>query len=115
MSKNKERRQAAALYQSVSRLAYSSLPAADDARDFQSGVESTRPESDETMKLMQDYFTQIEQLTGFLIDRRGRYSQTTKGLVFKRDEDAQVFNKYVDIIAHLQEQLNSRSHGLRPH
>ncbi len=85
------------------------------ARDFQRGVESTRPESDETMKLMQDYFTQIEQLTGFLIDRRARYSQTTKGLVFKRDEDGQVFNKYVDIIAHLQEQSNSRSHGLKPH
>jgi len=41
MSKNKERRQTAALYQSVSRLAYSSLPAADDARDFQSGHEDT--------------------------------------------------------------------------
>jgi len=85
------------------------------ARDFRSGVESTQSESDETMKLTQDYFTQIEQLTGFLIGRQGRYSQTTNGLVFKSDEDAQVFNKQVETIAQLQEQLKSRQQSVIPH
>ncbi|HEY6267943.1 MAG TPA: hypothetical protein VIX11_06580 [Candidatus Acidoferrum sp.] len=94
-----------AIAEAESRLAAVSSGA---ARDFRRGVESTRPESDETMKLMQDYFAEIEQLTGLLIDQQGRYSQTTNGLVFTRDEDAQAFNKQLDTIARLQEQLNSR-------
>jgi hypothetical protein len=85
------------------------------ARDFRLGVESTRPESDESVKLLQDYSAQIEQLTGFLIDRHAQYFQTTRGLVFKRDKDAQAYKKQIDTITHLQEQLNSRSQSLKPH
>jgi hypothetical protein len=33
---------------------------------------------------MQDYFTGIEQLTGFLINRQGHDLQTSNGVVFKQ-------------------------------
>jgi hypothetical protein len=61
------------------------------ARDFQLGVESSQPESNKIIKLTQDYFTEIEQLTGFLIERERRYRVTTEGLEFDRGEDAQAF------------------------
>lgn len=88
---------------------------AEEARNFRRGVESTQSGSDEGMKLMQDYFTDIEQLTGFLIDRQGQYSQTSRGVVFKREADARAFNEQLDAIAHLQEQLKSAGQGLTPH
>ncbi len=62
------------------------------------------------MKLMQDYFTATVRLTSFLIERQGHYSQTTNGLVFHSDEDAQEFNKQLDSMARLQARLNSRGH-----
>jgi hypothetical protein len=80
------------------------------ARDFRRGFESTRPVWEE----QKEYFTEVEELTGFLIDRQGQYSQTSQGLEFKRDGDAQSFNKRLDAIARLQEQLNVAGHGLKP-
>jgi hypothetical protein len=77
------------------------------ARDFQRGFESTRSASEEQMKLMQDYFTATDQLAEFLIHRQRQYSQTPQGLVFARDGDAEAFNKQLDAIAHLQQQINS--------
>ena len=77
------------------------------ARDFQRGFESTRPASEELMKLVQDYFTATDQLAEFLIHRQNQYSQTPQGLVFTRDEDAEAFNKQLDAITHLQEQISS--------
>lgn len=77
------------------------------AQDFQRGFESTRPASEEQMKLVQDYFAATDQLAEFLIRRQRQYSQTPQGLVFTRDEDAEAFNKQLDAIAHLQEQINS--------
>ena len=85
-----------------------------EARNFRRGVESSRPIVDEQMKLMRDNFTAVEQLTGFLIDRRGQYSQTSNGLVFKKYEDADTFNKQLDAITHLQEKMNSRKYDLPP-
>lgn len=85
------------------------------ARDFRSGVESTRSESDQRMKLTQHYFGQVEQLTRFLIDCQGRYSQTAHGLVFKRDQDAKAFDQQVETITQLQQQLNSPRQSLEPH
>ena len=75
------------------------------ARSFRSGFESSWPAVEEELKVMQDYFTKTDELAQFLIDRQGQYSQTPKGLVFRRDEDAQAFNKESDAIAHLQEQM----------
>jgi hypothetical protein len=76
------------------------------ARDFEAGVDSSQPESNKIMKLTRDYFTEIEQLTGFLIERQRRYRVTTEGLVFDRTEDAQAFNEKIDAIMRLREQLN---------
>ena len=80
------------------------------AHDFRSGFDSTRLAFEEQVKVMQDYFTETDQLAEFLIDRQGQYSQTPNGLLFKRDRDAEAFNKQVDALAHLQEQINSLRH-----
>jgi hypothetical protein len=77
------------------------------ARDFRSGFDSTRPAFEEQVTVMQDYFTETDQLAEFLIDRQGQYSKTPNGLLFKRDRDAEAFNRQVDALAHLQEQINS--------
>jgi hypothetical protein len=77
------------------------------ARDFRRGLESSQSESNKIMKLTQDYFTEIEQLTGFLIERQRRYRVTPEGLVFDRNEDAQVFEEKVDTVARFQEQLKA--------
>jgi hypothetical protein len=69
------------------------------ANNFRRGVESAQPSSDEEMKLMQDYFSEIEQLTGFLINRQGQYVQTSNAVVFKTEKDSQAFNKQLDAIA----------------
>jgi hypothetical protein len=58
------------------------------------------------MKLTRDYFTEIEWLTEFLIQRQRRYRVTSQGLVFDRAEDAKAFNEKIDAVARLQEQLN---------
>ena len=81
------------------------------ARDFRAGFDSTRFE--EQVKLTQDYFAETDQLIEFLIDRQGQYSQTPSGLVFKRDVDAEAFNKQVDGINHLREQANSLLHSIK--
>jgi|SRR5581483_7166434 len=78
------------------------------ARDFRLGVESSQPESNIIMKLTRDYFAEITELTGFLVQRQGRYRATREGLVFVRTEDAQAFNAKIDTIARLEEQLNSQ-------
>ena len=75
------------------------------ARNFRLGVESTRPVVEEQQRLMKDYFTENEQLAGFLIDRYGEYAQTSQGLKFKRNEDAQYFDNRLKAIARLQEQF----------
>jgi len=74
------------------------------------------------MKLMQDYFTGVEQLTGFLINRQGQYLQTSNGVVFKTEKDAKAFNeqldaiaKQLDAIAQLQARLASPDQGLAHH
>jgi len=69
------------------------------AANFRQGVESVQPASDQYMKLVQDYFTGIEQLTGFLINKQGQYVQTSSGVVFKTEEDSKAFNKQLDTIA----------------
>ncbi len=76
------------------------------ARDFRAGVDSSQPESNKIMKLTRDYFTEIERLTEFLIERQRRYRVTSQGLVFDRAEDAKAFNEKIDAVARLQEQLN---------
>jgi len=75
------------------------------ARNFRLGVESTRPVVEEQLRLMKNYFTESEQLAGFLIDRYREYAQTSQGLKFKRNEDAQSFNNRLNAIARLQEQF----------
>jgi hypothetical protein len=77
------------------------------ARDFQRGVDSSQTESNTIMKVTRDYFTEIEQLTGFLIERQRRYRATSEGLVFDRAEDAQAFNEKISTIARLRDQLNA--------
>jgi hypothetical protein len=74
---------------------------------FRLAVESSRQESDEQMKLMQDSLTKSEQLVVFLIDRHGQYSQTSKGLKFKKAKDAQYFSNQLNAIASSQERLAS--------
>jgi uncharacterized phage infection (PIP) family protein YhgE len=76
-------------------------------RDFQRGVDSSQTESNKIMKVTRDYFTETEQLTGFLIERQRRYRATSEGLVFDRAEDAQAFNEKINAIARLQDQLNA--------
>jgi len=80
------------------------------ARNFRLGVESSRQVSDEQMKLLQQSLTESEQLVVFLIDRYGQYAQTSKGLKFKKDEDAQNFNNQLNAIASSQERLASINH-----
>lgn len=82
------------------------------ASDFRRGYESTRPASEEGVKAIEDYFTDVDQLAEFLINRQGQCSQTPNGLVFKRDVDTEAFNKQRDAIAHLQDQVNSLRHSL---
>jgi hypothetical protein len=77
------------------------------AEDFRRGFDSTRPAYEEQMNAMRDYFTETDQLAQLLIDLQGQYSQTPKGLVFKRNADLEVFNRKLDTIAHLQEQISS--------
>jgi len=77
------------------------------ADNFRRGVESSRPLYAKEMELTRDYFTECEQLAGFLIDREGQYSQTPKGLRFKKAEDVQRFNDQINAIALLQKQLAS--------
>ncbi len=77
------------------------------ARDSQRGVDSRQSESNKIMKVTRDYFTETEQLTGFLIERQRRYRVTSEGLVFDRTADAQAFDEKIDTIARLQEQLNA--------
>jgi hypothetical protein len=80
------------------------------ARDFHLGVESSRQVSDEQMKLLQESLTKSEQLVVFLIDRYGQYAQTSKGLKFKKYEDALDFNNQLNAIASSQERLASINH-----
>ena len=70
----------------------------EEADNFRHGVETSQPITDEQMKHLQDYFTGIEQLTGFLIDRQGQYLQTSKGVVFKTEKDDRTFDEQVDAI-----------------
>jgi len=69
---------------------------------------------DEEIKSTRDYFVESEQLAGFLIDRQGQHAQTSKGPIFKKDEDAQSFDHQLHAIALLQEHLSSLSHRLPP-
>ena len=77
------------------------------ARGFRLGVENSQQAWDELMKLSQDSFTESEELVVFLIDRYGQYAQTSKGLKFKKVEDAQYFNSQLKAIASLQQRLAS--------
>src|SRR5262249_114062 len=85
-----------------------------EAHNFRLGVESSRQVADEGMKLMQDYFTDSEQLAGFLIDRQCQYAQTSRGLKFKKDEDVEYFNNQLNAIARLQKQLASINQRYHP-
>ena len=88
-----------------SRVAVEVSPTA--ARDFRRGMESRPPEPENTMRLLQDYFSEIEQLTGFLIERRRRHRITGDALVFDRDKDVRAYNARIETIARLEEQLVS--------
>lgn len=79
------------------------------AVQFRQGVASSQRESDESMKISQQYFSEAEQLAAFLIDRQHRYHATPKGLVFDKQEDEQAFNQKIDSIAARQKQL--QEHG----
>lgn len=79
-------------------------------RDFRLGVESSRQVSDEQFKLIQESLTESEQLVVFLIDRYGQYAETSKGLKFKTDKDAQYFSNQLNTIASSQERLASINH-----
>jgi hypothetical protein len=57
------------------------------------------------MQLVKGYFTECENLVVLLIDRKGQYSQTPKGLRFNRAEDIQLLNDKIDAIALLRKQL----------
>jgi len=80
------------------------------AHDFRLGAENSRQVTDEQMKLLQDFLTESEQLVVFLIDRYGQYAQTSKGLKFKKAEDAQYFSNQSKAIASSQERLASINH-----
>jgi hypothetical protein len=82
------------------------------ARDFRLGVESTKQVYEQEMRLVKEYFIECENLVVLLIDRKGQYSQTPKGLRFNRAEDVQLFNDKIDAIAPLRKQLASLQHQL---
>ncbi len=82
------------------------------AQDFRLGVESTKQLYEQEMRLVKEYFTECENLVVFLIDRKGQYSQTSKGLRFNRAEDVQLFNDRIDAITLLRKQLASLQHQL---
>jgi hypothetical protein len=84
-----------------------------DAQDFLRGFEMGRRVSTDSSKLLQDYFSEIESLTGFLIERQGQYRITQGGLLFYRDEDLQLFNERVLKINRLTEQGKSADQKAR--
>jgi hypothetical protein len=77
------------------------------ARDFQRGVESRRTEENDIWRLLSNYYSEVGQLTGFLIDRRGRYRTTDHGVEFYKEGDAQEYNERIDAVERLREQINS--------
>ena len=79
------------------------------AREFRQGVASSQRESDEIMKISQDFFIQAEQLAAFLIDRQRRYHATPTGPVFDKREDEQAFTQQINSISQLQEQFQKRA------
>jgi hypothetical protein len=79
------------------------------AREFREGVASSQRESDEIMKISQDYFIEAEQLAAFLIDHQHQYHETRTGLVFDKPEDERAFNHHIDSIARLQEQFHGHA------
>jgi hypothetical protein len=82
------------------------------AQDFRLGVERNKQPYEQEMRLVKEYFTECENLVVFLIDRKGQYSQTSKGLRFNRAEDVQLFNDRIDAITLLRKQLASFQHQL---
>jgi MFS family permease len=78
------------------------------AREFRLGLDEGRPVAANSMTLLQNDFSEIEQLTDFLLERHGRYRATTKGLVFDRTEDAQRYNAMIDVIARLEQEIDLR-------
>lgn len=77
------------------------------AREFREGVASTQNESDEMMRISQNFFIQAEQLASFLIDHQHQYHATSAGLVFNKSEDQQTFNHQIDSISQLQAQFQA--------
>lgn len=84
------------------------------AQNFRLGVESAKQVYEQEMESTKDYFTECEQLAGFLIDRQGRYSQTKEGMRFNKPEDVQSFNDQIKKVSLLQKQINSLAHQLTP-
>ncbi len=82
------------------------------AQNFRLGVESTKQLYEQEMRLVKEYFTECENLVVLLIDRKGQYSQSPKGLRFNKPEDIQLFNDKIDAIALLRKQLASLQHQL---
>ena len=89
-----------------------SAVSAQAVQDFRLGVESTKQLYEEEMQLVKEYFTECENLVVLLIDRKGQYSQTPKGLRFNRAEDRLLFNDKIDAIGLLGKQLASLQHQL---
>jgi len=71
------------------------------ARDFRRAIESRHADDPGTMRMTQDFFTRLDQLIGFLIERQGQYRVTTEGLRFDKPEDEEQFNKEIDAIGAL--------------
>ena len=84
------------------------------AHNFHLGIESTRKLYDDEMKTTLDYLAGSGQLAEFLANRRGQYAQTSRGPIFKKDEDQQSFDNQLHSIALLQDHLSSLSHRIPP-
>ena len=59
------------------------------------------------MKMLHEYFAEIENLISFLVERQQGYRITATGLVFERNAGAEAFNAKMDEIANLEQQMAS--------
>jgi len=82
------------------------------ARQFRLGVQSTKSESHESVQLGQEYYSQVEKLIAFLIERKGAYRVTGEGLVFNRNKDVETFNDMNEKIAEAAKRMNALTQKL---
>jgi len=82
------------------------------ARQFRLGVQSTKSESNESVQLGQEYYSQIEKLIAFLIEQKGAYRVTREGLVFSRNKDVETFNDMNEKIVQAAKRLTALTQKL---